>query len=108
MQEETIKQSGEGELYVCQQKSEEYLNSWKRAAADLINYKKEEMERMAFLGKYAKEDMLYKILPIFDTILLAQSHMPVEIKNNSWAGGLNQIPNQITDFLKKEGIEGIR
>lgn len=89
-------------------KADEYLNNWKRSAADLINYKKDEMERMGFLGKYAKEDIIYKVLPIIDSIMLAQAHMPQELKNSTWMQGFNQIQNQITDFLKKEGIEEIK
>ncbi|MBI4119468.1 MAG: nucleotide exchange factor GrpE, partial [Parcubacteria group bacterium] len=33
-------------LNLCEKEREEYLNGWRRAKADLINYKKEEMQRL--------------------------------------------------------------
>ena len=83
-----------------QKKADEYLNNWKRERADFINYKKEEMERMAKLMQYGKEDMLEKFLPIIDNIYLAVKH----VKDD----GLVQIQKQIEEFLKKEGIEEIK
>ncbi len=96
------------ELEETKKKSDEYLNNWKRATADLINYKKEEMERMAMLASYAKESALFEILPILDSVHLAQNHVPEEIKGNSWMQGFTQIQNQIWEFLKKAGIEEIK
>ena len=44
----------------------EYLAGWQRARADLLNYKKEEMERVGDFLKYANEEFILKILPILD------------------------------------------
>lgn len=103
------------ELEELHKKSEEYLNNWKRAVADLANYKKEEMERMATLMKYGKQDMIYKVLPILDNFYLAEKQLPEKLKKGEegtpqsieWTKGFLQIQNQITEFLKKEGIEEI-
>jgi molecular chaperone GrpE len=95
------------ELEECQQKCQEYLNNWKRSAADFINYKKEEMERIGTLAKYAKEDTIYKILPIVDNIYLAEKQIPESLKNDEWVKGFMQIQKQAEEFLKKEGIEEI-
>jgi len=46
------------ELDECKSKCEEYLNGWKRAKADFINYKREEFERSQELVRYAKENFL--------------------------------------------------
>jgi|SRR3989344_706444 len=96
------------ELDECKQKCDEYLNNWKRAAADLINYKKGELERAGMLVKYAKEDVILNILPILDSIELAQQNIPEEIRSNAWSEGFLQIKKQIEEFLKKEGIEEIK
>lgn len=87
------------ELEKTKEKSEEYLNGWKRERADFLNYKKEEMERIASLVKYANEEIILNLLPILDNLSLAESH----IKDQ----GLSQIKKQLEDFLKKEGIEPI-
>ncbi len=94
-------------LIESQKKADEYLNNWKRATADLINYKKEETGRMSLLVNYAKESMLDNILPVLDTIYLAKQHMPEEIKKSEWMMGFSQVEKQIQEFLKKEGIEEI-
>ena len=88
-----------GELEQLKSKSEEYLNGWKRERADFMNYKKDEMERIGQLVKYANEEIILNILPILDNLSLAEAH----IKDQ----GLTQIKKQLEDFLAKEGIEPI-
>jgi|SRR3989338_8955807 len=87
---------------------DEYLNNWKRSAADFINYKKDEMERAGLLVGYTKEDIIHKILPIFDSFYLAEKEISEEFKNSEWFKGFLQIKKQIEEFLKKEGIEEIK
>ncbi len=107
--------SAQDKLQKLEKKCEEYLNNWKRAEADFANYKKDEMERMAFWGKYAKEDTILKILPILDSFYLAEKQLPEKLKSGQegnapaieWTKGFLQIKNQISEFLKKEGIEAI-
>lgn len=99
--------SSADELVELKKKSDEYLNNWKRSAADFINYKKEEMERTAMLINYTKEDMIDKILPILDNFYLAAGQMPEEVGKSVWGGGFLQIIKQVEEFLKKEGIEVI-
>ena len=87
------------ELEKLQKQSEEYLNNWKRAAADMANYKKGEIERAGMLIGYAKEGMLANILPVIDSIYLAAGAFGKD--------GFLPIEKQIQEFLKKEGIEEI-
>jgi molecular chaperone GrpE len=98
----------QSQLDECKNKCDEYLNNWKRERADFLNYKKEEMEKIGLLGKYIKEDMIFKILPILDNIYLAESHLPEELKNNNWFDGFSQIKKQFLDLFSKEGIEEIK
>ncbi len=118
--EENQKQRGPTSLIEkqgeCEKKCEEYLNNWKRAQADFENYKKEEVERISTLIKYAKEDMILNILPILDNIELAEKQLPEKLKKGEegtpqsieWTKGFLQIKKQIEEFLKKEGIEEIK
>lgn len=95
------------ELETAKAKCEEYLNGWKRERADFLNYKKDEMERIGELAKYANTEIILKIIPILDNIYLAESHVPEELKNHDWIKGFQQIKTQLCDFLQKEGIEPI-
>jgi molecular chaperone GrpE len=100
MEQKNIKKENKNELEELRNKSEEYLAGWKRERADFINYKKEEAERVSNLIKFANEDLIFKILPVLDNLLLAQTHINDD--------GLMQVIKQFEDFLKQEGIEQIK
>lgn len=95
------------QLEKCKNSCEEYLNGWKRERADFLNYKKDEMERIGEFTKYANEETILKILPILDSIYLAEAHVPEDLKKHPWIEGFELIKGQLCDFLAKEGIETI-
>lgn len=91
-----------------EKQKEEYLNGWKRERADFLNYKKEEMERMTALIKYANEELVLRMLPILDNFLLAEKNIPEDLKKDKNIEGLLLINLQLKDFLKTQGIEEIK
>ncbi len=95
------------ELEECQKKAEEYLAGWQRSRADLLNYKKEEMERIGQLLGYAIEELILKFLPILDNFEIAEKKLPEDLKKDENVKGLLLIKNQILDFLKSQGVEEI-
>ena len=80
-------------------RQEEYLNNWKRAQADLINYKKEEMQRVMELIKFGNEGLILEVLDIVANLELAAKHIADE--------GLKNIIKQFESLLKKYGVERI-
>jgi len=95
------------ELEECQKQKDEYLAGWQRAKADLINYKKGEMERMGQIVRYASEELMCKILPILDNLERAEEGMPDEKREDEYFKGFLQIKIQIKDLLKNFGVEEI-
>jgi len=95
-------------LEECQKLKDEYLEGWKRARADFLNYKKEEMERIGELIKYASEEFILKILPVLDNLEIAEKKLPENLKQDENIKGILQIKNQLLDFLKSQGIEEIK
>jgi len=95
------------ELEECVKLRDEYLAGWQRAKADLINYKKGEMERMGQIVRYASEELMCKILPILDNLERAEEGMPEEKKDDEYFKGFLQIKNQVRDLLKNFGVEEI-
>ena len=79
---------------------DEYLRGWQRARADLLNYKKEEMERIKGLMEYSQAEFLLNMLPILDNLERAEQ----TIKDQ----GFLQIGKQFRDFLKSQGVEELR
>jgi len=112
MPEEKLKK----ELEELKKQKEEYLNGWKRERADFLNYKKEEMERITELIKYANEELILKMLPILDNFeVAARQNFPLENlsgqekeKVNKFIQGFLQIKQHLKDFLKSQGIEEIK
>jgi len=96
--------TNENEVEELKLKCEEYLNGWKRERADFINYKKDEVERISSLVKYANEGIIYNLIPILDNFNLAEQHAN---KDDESVKGLLLIKKQLEDLLIKEGIESI-
>lgn len=94
-------------LEECQKQRDEYLAGWQRARADLLNYKKEEMERFAEIMKYAGEEFILKILPVLDNFHLIEKNLSEDLKRDESVKGILQLRKQIEDFLKSQGVEEI-
>jgi len=84
---------------------DEYLEGWKRAKADLINYKKEEARRFESIIKFSNEALLKDLLIILDSFDLAISSSNEDSKTQK---GLVLIKGQLEDVLRKSGLEKIK
>ena len=104
---EENKEDIQNKIEELEKQKSEYLDGWKRERASFINYKKEEIERIEGIIKYANEELLFKILPILDNLSLAERNISEELKENENVKGLLNIRKQIKDFLKCQGIEEI-
>ena len=100
--------AGEEKLEESEKKVAEYLAGWQRSRADLLNYKKEEMERIGEFLKYASEEFVLKVLPILDNFEIIEKKMPDNLKNDENIKGLLMIKNQLRDFLKSQGAEEVK
>lgn len=79
---------------------EEYLNGWKRAKADFINYQKDETRRFEELAKFGNETLMKDIISILDSFDLAEGAHPDD-------KGLRIIRTQLENLLRKRGFEPI-
>lgn len=96
------------ELELVQKKAEEYLNGWKRAKADYINFKKEVEKQQKELIQFANAALIFELLPITDHFKQAIKKAPENLKNDEWVKGMLQIQRQWDDFFKKLGVEPIK
>ncbi len=90
----------------CEKEKNDYLDGWKRAKADLVNYKKEELRRTERMIDREKERMLTKILPVLDNFQRAAKEAEKREEDHLIEGFL-KIKEQIERFLKEEGVEKI-
>lgn len=85
-----------------------YLNSWKRAKADLINYQQEESKRLEEIAKFSSQGLIKEIISVISNLALAikaleQSKNSQEEVNK----GIHMIKSQLEDILKRNGVERI-
>ena len=92
-------------LSACEKTREEYLDGWKRAKADLTNYKKEEQERTLEIIRMSRESVILEIIFALDSFDLGLM---------SWKGdseekkGMTMVRFQLEDTLKKFGLERVK
>ncbi len=94
------------ELSKCQKEREEYLDGWKRAKADLINYKKDEAKRFEAIVKFSNEALIRELINVLDSFDLALVALEVE-EDKKTQKGLYLIRQQLEDILRQNGLERI-
>jgi len=98
----------EKELARLKKERDEYLDGWKRAKADFLNYKKEQRERIEILAAYANEELLQDVLSVLDNLERAEENIPEKKKNDQTIKGFIQISKQLREFLKNQGVEELK
>lgn len=91
-----------------EKRNEEYLNGWKRAKADYINYKKEVEEDKREVVGFAFASVVMKFLPVYDNLETAFKHVPDELKNAEWTRGIENIRKQFESIFKELNIEKMK
>ena len=93
---EVVENGHEAEL---EQKVKELDNQYKRALADYQNLEKRVIDEKREIIRRANRDLLLRLLPVLDTLMLAQEHIQHD--------GLTVSINQFLDTLKTEGVTRI-
>ena len=81
------------------------MDGWKRAKADLINFKKDEAERLTGFLKSGNESIIRDLLAVLDSftlgIIATEKESPEAMK------GMVLIKTQLEDTLRRHGLESI-
>ncbi len=85
---------------------QELESKYKRALADQQNLVKQHQKDRSHYIKYANEQLLLTILPIYDNLKLAYKHFNLD-NPSSWLDGLKYIIKQFKDTLEQEGVTEI-
>jgi len=78
----------------------EFENNYKRALADYQNLQKRVSEEKSEWIQSANKDLLLRLLPVLDTLMLAEKHLQDQ--------GLTVSINHFLDTLKAEGVTRIK
>jgi molecular chaperone GrpE len=89
------------------QKTEQLTNDLKRMAADFANYRKRnEAERTEF-AKFAKSDLISRILDVLDGFDRALATIPDELKGTPWVEGMWLLERKLRGILETEGLKPV-
>src|SRR5919108_6517710 len=69
-------------------KSAEYLDNWRRAAADFSNYKKRAEKETSEMSKFLNAALISRLLPILDDFDRAQQTVPQNLRDLTWIDGV--------------------
>lgn len=78
-----------------------------RTAADFDNFRKRSRRELADAERMAREDLLRELLPVFDNLERAGSHVGAATDVQSMADGIRMVSKQFTDTLGRLGIERV-
>jgi len=88
--------------------TKELTEHLQRLQAEFDNFRRRTDEDRSKFIDIAKEEIIKELLPLLDNLERATNHLPEELKNNQWAGGITQISKQATETFKNLGIDRIK
>ncbi|MCK4554410.1 nucleotide exchange factor GrpE [Candidatus Parcubacteria bacterium] len=89
-------------------KEADYSEKYKRALADYQNLVKQTAKEKQEFAKFANEQLLYEILPVYDNLRLALKHAKETPNNVNIRDGVKYILKQFKDSLNNLGVEEIK
>ncbi len=88
-------------------KATEYLDNWRRAAADLANYRKRMERESSEITRAANADLIRRLLPILDDFDRAFQTIPADLRDLTWVDGIMLIARKMQAVLESEGLKPI-
>ena len=87
--------------------AKEYLDQLQRLQAEFINFRQRSEKERQDLIKYAKEEMVLKLLDVLDNFERALDAMAKASDIKSCTEGVNMILHQLRSILESEGLQAI-
>jgi molecular chaperone GrpE len=103
VEEQTIKDLTE-KLARAQAEAAEYLDNWRRSAAELSNARKRMLREQAEFKATAAARVLERLLPIVDDVDRALDALPAGEGNGEWVNGFRLIQHKLQGLLESEGV----
>jgi molecular chaperone GrpE len=88
-------------------KLEELTNDLKRMTADFANYRKRNDAERAEFARFAKADLIAKLLDVLDGYDRALATVPDELKGQPWVEGMWLVERKLRSILDAEGLEPV-
>ena len=88
-------------------KSAEYLDNWRRAAADMSNYRKRMEKDASEMTKFSNSVLIARLLPVLDDLDRAMQTIPDNLRDLTWIDGVMLIARKMSTVLEAEGLKPI-
>ena len=95
------------ELEKQRELAKRHLDGWKRAAADLENYRKRVDKEQADLVRFGHAALILQLLPILDDLERAFQTVPAGLNSFTWTEGLVLIDRKLRVALESQGLQEI-
>jgi molecular chaperone GrpE len=86
----------------------EYLDNWRRSAAELSNARKRMLREQEDVRATAAQRVLEKLLPVVDDMDRAFAALPEDAANSEWVAGFQAIQRKMLGILESEGVAPIQ
>jgi molecular chaperone GrpE len=97
----------EQKLAEAKSQADEYLDRWRRTAAEFANYKKRQERDRSDFTKYANAGLITRLLPILDDFQRALATVPDHLHELTWIEGIALIERKLWSTLEQEGVATI-
>lgn len=88
--------------------AQRYLENWRRAQADLENYKKRVEQERSESARFAGMPLIINILPVLDDLDRALMAIPEKLAHLSWTEGIRLIRRKLQAILEAQGVSEVK
>jgi len=89
-------------------KKDDLENKYMRALADYQNLLKRTAQEKVEFVKYANQDLIQSIIPVYDNLKISLAHVDETVEKNGWLEGIKHVIRQFKDILESMGVEEIK
>ncbi len=100
-------QKKDDQICVLSKEKEDYADKWKRALAELENYRKRSEKQLEETRKFALENILYKLLSVVDNFERALAHIGNSNSIDSLKTGVEMIYKELRNLLSQYGVKPV-
>jgi len=97
----------EQQLAEAKAQAAEYLDQWRRTAADLSNYRKRTEREREEITRFSNAALLTRLLPVIDDFDRAMVALPADLRHLTWVEGVALIEHKLRLILEGEGLKPI-
>lgn len=97
----------EREVETLRAQSQEYLDGWRRAQAELANQRRRHERERAETQSLANARLITQLLPLLDDFDRALQNVPAELDGTQWVEGIRLIARKIKQLFESEGVQEI-